>query len=241
MFAILKKELWVLFGNYFAYLVAGIFSILINLFLFFFQNEFNIFDIGTVSLNSYFQIAPWFLLFLVPALTMKSISEEENQGTLSWIFTKPISIRSFVLAKFLSIFIVVIFCLIPSLILVYTLSYLSTSDESLDLGTIFSSYLGLILLSSVFISIGILASAITKHQMIAFFSSLFSCFFLYFGLEQLATFQFLGKFDYFIQNIGLNLPYLSFVKGVIGLREIAYFLFLIVLLNKIAIYKLSPK
>ena len=181
MFAILKKGLWVLFGNYFAYLVAGIFSVLVSLFLFFFQNEFNIFDVGTVTLNSFFQIAPWLLLFLIPALTMKTISEEENIGTLSWIFTKPISTQSFVLAKFISILLVVIFCLLSSLTIIYTISSLSTSDESLDLGTIFSAYLGLILLSSVFISIGILASASTKHQMIAFFSSLFICFFLFFG------------------------------------------------------------
>ena len=172
---------------------------------------------------------------------MKTISEEENIGTLSWIFTKPISTQSFVLAKFISILLVVIFCLLSSLTIIYTISSLSTSDESLDLGTIFSAYLGLILLSSVFISIGILASASTKHQMIAFFSSLFICFFLFFGLEQLATFQFLGKFDYFIQNMGLNLPYSNFVKGVIGLREFAYFLFLILVLIKIAVYRLNRK
>ncbi|MCB9201959.1 MAG: ABC transporter permease subunit [Flavobacteriales bacterium] len=230
MIAILKKELKLYFGNFLAYLVAGIFCVLSSLYLFYFENEFNILEIGVVSMSPFFYVAPWFLLFLVPAITMKTISEERSQGTLEWIFSKPISLLSFILGKFFSVLTVILFSLLSSLTIIYTLNKLSLVSESIDYGSILSGYIGLVLLCCCFISIGIFASSIMKNQISSFLLGVFLCFILYFGLEQLATYKFLGSFDYILQNIGLYYSYSSFVKGVVGIREVSYLIFITMLL-----------
>jgi len=241
MFSILKKELWIYFGSFLAYLIAGLFCILSVLFLFFFENQYNILEIGTASMNPFFQISPWFLVFLIPALTMKSVAEEENQGTLQWIFSKPIYVSSFVLGKFFAIFLVIILGFLSSLTIIYTLNELSIPKGNLDFGSILAGYFGLILLSGTFISIGIFASSLMKNQISAFLLAVFFCFIFYFGLEQLATFKLLGSFDFILQNIGLYFPFSSFVKGVLGLRETAYFLFLILLFIGLSVFSIKRK
>ena len=83
MLAIFKKELWSYFGNWSAWLIIGAFSLIGTLFLFFFENDSNIFEIGTASLQSYFALCPWLLMFIIPALAMKTFAEEQQSGTLN--------------------------------------------------------------------------------------------------------------------------------------------------------------
>ena len=134
MIAIFKKELWAYFGNWSAWLILAAFSLIGTLFLFFFDNDFNLFEIGTASLQSYFVLVPWLLMFIIPALAMKTLAEEEQNGTLRWLFSQPVKISDIVLGKFLSVFLVGILCLLPSLIYFYTVYVLGVPKEILIWG-----------------------------------------------------------------------------------------------------------
>ncbi|MFN8364436.1 MAG: ABC transporter permease subunit [Cloacibacterium normanense] len=132
MIAILKKELWSYFGNWSAWIIFGAFSLISALFLFFFENDFNILEIGTASLQSFFTLSPWLFLFIIPALAMKSFAEEQQNGTLQWLFSQPLSISEIVSGKFFAVFLVGILCLLPSLPLLCLCFRRSTGN--LDLG-----------------------------------------------------------------------------------------------------------
>ena len=111
MFALFKKELWTYFGNWSAWLIIGAFSLIGTLFLFFFDNDSNIFEIGSATLQSYFVLVPWLLMFIIPAIAMKTLAEEQQSGTLHWLFSQPIKISEIVLGKFLAVWLVGILCL----------------------------------------------------------------------------------------------------------------------------------
>src|SRR5690625_3058795 len=115
MIQIFKKELANFFTGYMAYISASAFVVICTLFLWFFENEFNIFNIGTATLSSFFFISPWILLFLIPALTMRTLSEEESSGTLQWLFTQPLKISGIVWGKYWAVTVVLLFSIVPSL------------------------------------------------------------------------------------------------------------------------------
>lgn len=94
MLSVLKKELWGYFGNYATYAILFAFALVCALFLWFFDNDYNVFNSEIARLDSFFFVAPWILLFLVPAITMKQFSEEKQIGTLDWLMTQPISLKN---------------------------------------------------------------------------------------------------------------------------------------------------
>lgn len=241
MLAIFKKELWSYFGNWSAWLVLGAFSLIGTLFLFFFDNNFNIFEIGTASLQSYFVLVPWLLIFVIPAISMNSLAEEEQNGTLGWLFAQPIKISDIILGKFFSVFTVGFFCLLPSLIYLYTIYVLGLTEGNIDLGMTFGSYIGLVLLIATFSAIGILASSISKNQIMAYLFGVFLCFILYFGIEQLASYKLLGGADYFLQNLGFYQHFLGFTRGLVDSSDITYFILIISLALYLAVYFVKKK
>ena len=227
MLAIFKKEIWSYFGNWSAWIIIALFSILGTLFLFFFENNSNIFDIGTASLQSYFALAPWLLLFLIPALSMKSFAEEEQNGTLSWLYSLPLKISDLVFGKFLAVFLIGILCIIPSLVYLYSIYTLGIPAGNVDFGATLGSYFGLILLIASFSAIGILASTISNNQIMAYIIGVFCCFILFFGIEQLASYKLLGGADYFLQQLGISYHFNSFTRGLIDSKDVFYFLLLV--------------
>lgn len=224
MNAILKKELWSFFGNWNAWLIIAAFSLISTLFLFFFDNDSNIFEIGMASLQSYFALCPWLLMFIIPALSMKSFAEEQQSGTLYWLFAQPISIVQLVLGKLLSVIIVGFLCIIPSLVYLYTIYTLGIPEGNLDFGATLGSYLGLSLLVAAFSSIGVLASSLSSNQIMAYLLGVLLCFFLYFGIEQLASYKLLGGADYYLSNLGGYQHYISLSRGLVDSRDVFYYL-----------------
>src|SRR5690606_5150256 len=91
MFAILKKEINSFFASPIGYLVIAIFLVLNGLFLWVFRGYFNILNYGFAYMSPFFLLAPWILIFLIPAVTMRSFSDEKKQGTLELLLTKPLS------------------------------------------------------------------------------------------------------------------------------------------------------
>lgn len=227
MTAILKKELWSFFGTWNAWIIIAAFSVISALFLFFFENDSNIFDIGTASLQSYFVLAPWLLLFIIPAVSMKTLAEEEQNGTLNWLFSQPIKISEIILGKFFAVWIVGVLCIMPSFVYLYTVYVLGIPTGNIDLGATFGSYFGLILLIASFSAIGILASSLSKNQIMAYLLAVFFCFLFYFGIEQLASYKLLGGADYVLSSLGFYQHFIAFTKGLIDTQDIFYFILVI--------------
>ena len=158
---------------------------------------------------------------------MKSFAEEQQNGTLQWLFSQPLKISEIVSGKFLSVFLVGILCLLPSLVYLYSIYVLGVPEGNLDLGATLGSYFGLIILIGAFSAVGILASSLSSNQIMAYLLGVFLNFILYFGIEQLANFKLLGGADYILQNLGFYHHFMAFTRGLIDTQDVFYFLFVI--------------
>lgn len=224
MIAIIRKEINTFFASAAGYLVIGIFLTLNGLFLWVFKGQFNILDSGFADVSPFFQIAPWILLFLIPAVTMRSIAEEKKQGTLELLLTKPLPKWKLVLSKYLGSFLLILLALIPTILYVVAVYQLGKPTGNLDIGSTLGSYIALLLLAAAYTAIGIFASAITNNQIVAFLIGLFLCFIAYFGCSGLANYGMLGTLDYTLEQLGMQLHYERISKGIIDTRDVLYFL-----------------
>ena len=223
MFAILKKEINTFFASPIGYLVIGVFLLLNGLFLWVFKGQFNIFENGTASLSSFFLLAPWILIFLVPAVTMRSFSDEKKQGTLELLITKPLSYFQIVLGKYLGAFVLILLALMPTLLYTYAISQLGSTENNLDLGSTIGSYFGLLFLASAYTAIGVFSSTLSDNQIVTFIIAVFICFFMYFGFEGLSNYSVFGDLIY-MENLGMSAHYNSMSKGIFDTRDLIYFI-----------------
>ena len=222
MLALILKEIRGFLGSLIGHIVVVVFLLLTGLFLWVFPG--NILDSGYADLGPLFFLAPWVFLFLVPAVTMRSFSEEKRTGTIEFLLTKPLTEMQIVLAKYIASVLLVLFALLPTLIYWYTLSELAVPKGNLDTGGILGSYLGLIFLGGIFAAIGIFASSITDSQIVAFLIAVFLSFFLYQGFDLIANFEVFGKLEGPIKAIGIQDHYASMSRGVVDLRDMLYFI-----------------
>jgi len=235
MFALLVKEIKSFLSSLIGYIAIAVFLILTGLFLWVFPGDFNVLDGAYAELTSLFVIAPWVFMFLIPAITMRSFSEEKRTGTIELLYTRPISDLQIVLAKLLAGVVLVVLALIPTLIYVYTVHQLGNPVGNLDMGGTWGSYIGLLFLAAGFVSIGIFASSLTENQVIAFIIAVFLCFFVFIGFESISSFSLMGALDSVVIKLGIFEHYSSMSRGVIDTRDVVYFLALItifVLLTK---------
>lgn len=220
MLAILKKEINSFFASPIGYLVIAIFLLFNGLFLWLFKGDFNILDYGFADLSSFFLLAPWILIFLIPAVTMRSFSDEKKQGTLELLLTKPISHLNIVLGKYFGAFILILIALLPTLLYVYTVYQLGNPVGNLDMGSTLGSYFGLLFLIAAYTAIGIFSSTLSDNQIVAFITAVFICFLFFIGFEGIADFT----SSNFIEQLGMNSHYKSMSRGVLDTRDIIYFL-----------------
>ena len=220
MLAILKKEINSFFSSPIGYLVIAVFLLLNGVFLWLFKGEFNIIDYGFADLSPFFLLAPWILIFLIPAVTMRSFSDEKKHGTLELLLTKPISLSKIILGKYLGAFILILIALIPTLVYVYTVYQLGNPIGNLDVGSTLGSYFGLLFLITAYTAIGVFSSTLSDNQIVAFITSVFLCFLFYIGFEGIADFTSSNIID----QLGMNLHYQSMSRGVLDTRDIIYFL-----------------
>ncbi|MEM5564986.1 gliding motility-associated ABC transporter permease subunit GldF [Psychroserpens sp. AS72] len=223
MFSILKKEINTFFASPIGYLVIAVFLLLNGLFLWLFKGDFNVLDNGFADLSTFFLLAPWILIFLVPAVTMRSFADEKKQGTLELLLTKPISHLNIVLGKYLGSFVLIIIALIPTLLYVYTISKLGNPEGNLDMGSVMGSYFGLLFLVAAYTAIGVFTSSLSDNQIVAFIVAVFVCFFFYFGFEGLSNYNIFGDALY-IESLGMESHFKSMSRGVLDTRDIIYFL-----------------
>jgi len=240
MWSICKKELQQFFGNLTGYISIILFLVVNGLFLFVLKDS-NLFDFGYATLDKFFELAPWILIFLVPALTMRSLSEEFKTGTFEILKTKPLSQWQILLGKYLSILLVLVFIIIPTFIYVFTIKKLSATG-TIDTGGITGSYIGLFLLAAVFAAIGLCCSGFSNNAVVAFLISVFACLILYFGfnaVSKLPAFQ--GSADYYIEMAGIDFHYRSVSRGVLDSRDIIYFFSIIFLFLLITVKKIGKR
>jgi ABC-2 type transport system permease protein len=224
MISILKKELNSFLSSLTGYMVILVFLILNGLFLWVFPGAFNILDSGYAGLDGLFFLAPWIFLFLVPALTMRFFADELKTGTIELILTKPISELKLVLGKYFAGLILCIIALTPTLIYLISVYFLGQPQGNLDWGATIGSYIGLIFLSGVYVSIGVFASSLTENQIVSFILSLFFCFFCFIGFEQLAALLSHTGMELSIEKLGISYHYNAISKGVVDTRDLLYFI-----------------
>ncbi|CAA0212961.1 gliding motility-associated ABC transporter permease subunit GldF [Tenacibaculum maritimum] len=221
MFPILRKEFNSFFASPIAYLVIGAFLMANGLFLWVFKGDFNILNAGFADLNSFFYLAPWVFLFLIPAITMKSFADEFSSGTIESLRTKPLTDWQIVLGKFLASLLLIVLALLPTLTYVYTVYALANPTGKIDLGGTIASYIGLLFLAATYTAIGLFTSTFSKSQIVAFIASACITFFFFYGFDAMA-----GLFDnsYAIQQLGIYEHFKSVSRGVIDSRDLVYFI-----------------
>lgn len=228
MWSICQKELNQFFSNLTGYIAIILFLLINGIFLFMLQDS-SIFEYGYASLDKFFDLAPWILMFLVPALTMRSLSEEFKTGTFEILKTKPLTAWEIVTGKYFSVLVVLLFVIVPTFIYIITIKVLSASGN-IDSGGIAGSYLGLFLLAAVFAAISLCCSSFTSNAVVAFLISAFTCLVLYFGFSAVSRLPVLqGSADYYIEMLGIDFHYRSISRGVLDSRDLIYFLSIIFL------------
>ncbi|HET6993761.1 MAG TPA: gliding motility-associated ABC transporter permease subunit GldF [Chitinophagaceae bacterium] len=228
MWAICKKELRQFFSSLTGYIAIIVFLLANGLVLFVFEN--NILDFGYATLDRFFQLAPWILLLLIPAITMRSLSDEFKAGTYEILQTRPLSRWQIIAGKYMGSLIVVIIALIPTIVYFFSIQQLS-ANEGIDTGAAIGSYIGLVFLAAVFTAIGICTSSFTNNSVVSFIVSLIACALLYYGFNAISHLPGLeGNADYYIEMLGIDFHYHSISRGVIDSRDVLYFLSVIFLL-----------
>tara|TARA_Y100000589_G_scaffold243669_1_gene231310 strand:+ start:238 stop:969 length:732 start_codon:yes stop_codon:yes gene_type:complete len=229
MTSIIKKELNSFLSSLSGYMVILVFLILNGLFLWIFPGSFNLLDSGYAGLDGLFFLAPWVYLFLIPAITMRLFSDEIKIGTIELLLTKPINEFKLVLGKYIVGVILCLISLAPTLIYLFSVYALGQPQGNLDLGATIGSYIGLIFLAGVYVSIGLFASSLTESQILSFISALFICFFFFIGFEQIASLLSYTGMELSIEKLGVNYHYNAISRGVIDTRDLLYFISIILL------------
>lgn len=221
MLAIFQKEIGGFFNSLIAYIVIGVFLIAVGLIVWVFPDS-NVLDYGYADLGSFFNLSPYVLLFLIPAITMRSFSEELRAGTLELLLTKPISIRSLVIGKFLANWVLVLITLLPTLIYYYSIYQLGNPVGNVDSAAVVGSYIGLVLLSGTMVSFGIFASSLNDNQIVGFVIGVFLGFLWYIGFGALANLIVNGIGAKLLSWLALDLQYRSLGIGIVNLGSVVY-------------------
>ncbi len=221
MFQIFQKEVNSFLNSLIGYIVIGVFLTATGLFVWFFKD--NVFDYGFADLTSFFQVAPFIFLFLIPAITMRAFSEEFKTGTIELLFTKPLGAWEIVLGKYLASCFLILLSLLPTLLYYYSIYQLGNPQGNIDSAAVITSYIGLFFLGCVFAALGIFSSSLTDNQVVAFVIGFVLCLILYYGIGKLAELSLMGSFGYILAQIGLDYQFDALSRGLIDSRNILYF------------------
>lgn len=237
MRSIFIKEINSFFSSIAGYVAILAFLIFCGLF-FWIIPATSILEYGYATLDKYFELAPWFLMFLIPAITMRSFADEFRGGTIEWLSTKPLSDTDIILGKYFAALALVLFAILPTFIYILTIDSLSAVNNNLDTGGIIGSYIGLMFLAASFTAIGIYCSSLTANQIVGFLIALFANFILYLGFESISQLPaFTAGIDYYLSMIGMSFHYNSISRGIIDTRDVVYFISIIIVF--IALTRLS--
>lgn len=242
-FTIFRKEVASFFNSLVGYIVLIVFIILTGLFFWVFDEH--VLLTGKANMSLLFQYAPIFFILLIPAITMRSISEEMKTGTIEFLVTKPLTNFQLILGKFGAAAFLVFVTILPTFIYYLCLLDIArdpaelqlnanpellnqtigaiTYTSKLDNGPIIGGYIGLFALGSIFAALGILSSAISENQVVAYVIGAFLCFMMYFGFSFSSQLEELIKVNLAIDRLGILAHYENISKGVVDTRDTVYF------------------
>jgi ABC-2 type transport system permease protein len=221
---IYKKELKSYFYSPVAYIVIVVFLIITGWFF-----TSSLFVAGVISMRNVFDIIPFIFLFFIPAISMRTFSEEKKAGTIELLLTKPITDFDIVLGKFFSTLTLAALTMVPTLLYAISLKFLGP----IDIGSIISAYIGLLLMSGIYISIGIFSSSLTENQVVAFIIS-FLIIFVLFMLNKILMFVPTPLVS-IIEYISTDYHFSSITRGVIDTKDLIYYfsgVYIMLLLTK---------
>lgn len=214
---ITKRELSAFFDSLIAYVMIILFLGLSGLFTWLIPGS-NVFFLGQASLEVFYNVSFWSLFFFIPAITMRMIAEENKEGTIELLITKAISDGQIVAGKFLACLILVLIALLCTLPYYITVSQLGNVDD----GSVIGGYIGLILLSAGYISIGLFSSSLTQNQIVAFLVALLIGIFFHLLFDAFGT-GLTGFLGSFFSYLSMRTHFESLSRGVIDSRDIIYF------------------
>ncbi|GAB3896513.1 gliding motility-associated ABC transporter permease subunit GldF [Spirosoma agri] len=238
MLAIFRKEVNQFFSSPIAYIIMAVFLTAIGLLLWVFPDT-SLLENGYADMGTFFNLTPYVMLFLVPAITMRSIADEVRSGTLEWLLTKPVSRWGVVGGKFLASWLLVIVTLLPTILYYVSLYQLGSPVGNIDSAGVFGSYAGLVLLGGVFVAIGLWASSLNDNQVVAFVLGVFFSFLLYSGLSALAGLSFFGNLSYYLAYFALDDQYQALGRGLIDSRNVIYLVSLMVFFLLLTVNRLK--
>ncbi len=217
-----RKELSYYFATPIAYIVIGLYLLAVSLFLWVIPGQWNIIDSGYAQTDGLFILSPWLMMLLCPALTMRLFSEERQSGTWDILMVQPVSMARIVAGKFFAAWTLMLLALLPNLVHYFIVYSIAEPVGNIDGGQFAGSFIGLLMLSGTFLSIGIIAGCWTKSQIVAYVLGALACFVLYWVL--------------------LQHTYEAVSRGVIDLRDILVFVIVsficlagsVLILNKIS-------
>lgn len=225
MRSLFQKEIHAYLSSWISTLGVLFFLLVTALFLWVFpDSSTNIFNYGQASLSNFFDIAPYILLLLIPAYTMRLLAEEFKEGTFELLVTAPIRSWDIILGKFLAAYLLGLLCLIPTLFYFYTVYALGSVPGNIDFGQALGSYIGLILLIGTFTAMGLFASSVTKAQVPAFLLAVFICFFMLSGWQGLSSMVALRSMQQGLIAFGIQSHYAAISRGVLDTRDFIYFI-----------------
>ncbi|MDF1497913.1 MAG: ABC transporter permease [Patescibacteria group bacterium] len=216
---IVKKELNSNFNSPLGYIVVSVFLVISG---WMFIQSFFIF--GQASMRSFFNLLPILFMFVLPAVTMSSWSEEKRSGTVEVLMSFPISTVKVVIAKFLSSFVFLLIMIVFTLTIPMMITNLGTPDR----GVMLAGYIGALFLGSSYIAIGLWVSSITKNQIISFLVTVVIIFVFYI----IGNSMILDTMPSVVASVGKFLSFAthfdSILRGVISLSDILYYISIII-------------
>lgn len=235
MWALVKKEIRHYFSHPTGYLLLGGYLIVNGLFLWFFDTSFNFLNQGFLDFSPFFELSPFLFIILIPALGMRSFSEEKAQGTLELLLTKPLGHKKLVVSKFLGVFSLFSLSLIPMGLHALALDFIIAVEDSIAYGHLLSGLLAVICLGGVFSAISIVTSLLFQNQVSAFLSALFLCFIQFYGWGFLANLSASSFVFSFFSTLGIESHYSDMSRGIISLEDLIYFFGLLFVLLHLGI------
>jgi len=229
MLALFKKEIRIFLSSLIGYVVIAVFLLITGLFMWIFPGDMNVLDMGFAHMDTLFVISPWVFMFLIPAITMRSFAEERRQGTMELLLTKPITDLQIILSKYFAGLALVLIALLPTLVYYIVIWNLGNPPGNIDSGGTWGSYIGLMLLASGYVAIGIFASSLTNNQIVAFLLAAMLSFLMFTGFQALGSFEIFGSFDRFVMRMGMQDHYAALSLGLIDSRDVVYFIALVII------------
>lgn len=199
-----RKELSYYFSTPIAYIVIGLFLLAVSLFLWVIPGQWNVIESGYAQVDGLFQISPWLLMLVCPALTMRLFAEERQSGTWLLLRAQPIPLWRIVVGKYMAAFVLTVIALLPCVVHYFIVFYMAEPIGNIDGGQFVGSMMGLVFLSASFTGVGMLCSTLTGSQLVAFILGAVANFVLYWVVLQ----------DH----------YSSISRGVVDLRDVVFFI-----------------